>query len=878
MRLHRVRLKNYRGVADCTIEFPTQGVTVVEGDNEVGKSCIPEALDLILSELDSSGKKKTRAIRPVHRDEGPEVEVELSTGECRFVYFKRWHRKPETRLEVTEPLREQLTGREAHERVEAILDQTLDQDLWKAMTIEQGAEPRMPGFGVPSLGRALDLAAGGTQAASGDDDLWERICAERLRYWTGTGKLTQERKAQADRIDQAQDKVTDLETRLQAIENDADEAARLAGRHGDLSTRRDDADEAARMLDEQWLATESLRDQAEHRSADHEAAQAQYQRIEGDKQRRQELIDDLNDRKRELADLEAEVEQADPDLAGAVQRKEDADTALRAARKAMRTAQEKLRLANDDRDFRRNEIEKDQIHERHGRWQEAEENLRLAEVVLDSSQVDDQLVEQIEQASLAEAEAKAAFEASAATVEATALSALTVFIKGEEVSMDADAVQRVHVTDDWELVVPDTLQVRVRTGHESQDLAADLETAQQERARLCARGGVADLAEARQKAAERRDAERNRDQSIKTIEENLRDLTPEGLALKLEGLTKRVASYPDERPQDPPLPADFDEAKKAVSRAEREAAKRQTEFEHREGIAQTAAEANRQAEVGAAVQAEKLKNARGAMALSKKNLEEARRERSDDDLDEALSTKHAAVQSAAEALSQAESELRARDPETLKAKLDNARAVKVKAEDELRNNENRQRELRGRLEASGESGLHSRLNDARSEHQQLLGEQERTEARAQAARLLHQTFEQRRQQAHQRYIAPFKEQIEQLGRIVFGSTFEVELDVDLRVARRTLDGITLDFEQLSVGAREQIGVICRLACASIVSPDGGGAPVVIDDALGWSDPSRLEAIGAAINAAGQDCQVIVLTCTPGRYANVGNAEVVRLPT
>ena len=53
-------------------------------------------------------------------------------------------------------------------------------------------------------------------------------------------------------------------------------------------------------------------------------------------------------------------------------------------------------------------------------------------------------------------------------------------------------------------------------------------------------------------------------------------------------------------------------------------------------------------------------------------------------------------------------------------------------------------------------------------------------------------------------------------------------------------------------------------------------PVIIDDALGWSDPQRLQAMGAAIAAAGKQCQVVVLTCTPGRYSHVGNAKVVSL--
>ena len=36
-----------------------------------------EAFDLLLSELDSSKKKHVKAIKPVHADEGPEVEAEI---------------------------------------------------------------------------------------------------------------------------------------------------------------------------------------------------------------------------------------------------------------------------------------------------------------------------------------------------------------------------------------------------------------------------------------------------------------------------------------------------------------------------------------------------------------------------------------------------------------------------------------------------------------------------------------------------------------------------------------------------------------------------------------------------------------------------------
>ena len=878
MRLHRVRLKNYRGVVDSDVKFPAEGVTVVEGDNEVGKSCIPEALEMILNRLDSSSKQPLKAIRPVHHDAGPEVEVEISSGGYRFKYFKRWYRKPETTLEVIAPQREQLTGREAHERVEAILEETLDQDLWKALTIEQGAEPDLPKFGVPSLGKALDLAAGGTQAASSDDALWDRICAERLRYWTGTGRESQERKSLADRVDQAQGNIDDLDTQLRAIEDDAIEAARLAVQEDDLAVRRDDAATTVKMLSEQWEATESLRNQIERIAANHTATQAQREVIEGNRQRRRELVDSVKDRSRELASLEEEVEQAAPGLALAVQQSEEATKALLTAQDALRIAQEKLRLSNDDRDYHRNLIEHRQLSERYGRVIDAQEALIEAEAALDSSLVDDELVDQIEQTSLNVAGARAALGASAASVETTALSSVSALIDGEKTELAVGTAHQANVTGNWEMVVPDVVQVRVQAGAGSRDLAAALETAQQEHDLLCNRGRVDSLSEARQKAEERKDAGRRRDQAANTIARDLQDLTPEALAQKVEGLSKRVTLYPADRPEASPLPQDFDEAKEIASDAKNMEAERRAEFERCEDIASKAAEASQNAQVSAAVQAQKLKDARDAKILAEQKLEEARHEQPDRDLDEALSAKETDVQNAATALQQAESELRAQDPDSLKAKLDNARDVKVNAEDALRTNQDRQRDLRVRLDTHGEAGLHSRLNDAKSEHQHLTREYQRIESRAQAAHLLHQTFERHRQDARQRYIAPFKEQIEQLGRIVFGPTFEVELDGDLRVAQRTLDGKTLDIEQLSVGAREQLAVICRLACAAIVSPDGGGAPVVIDDALGWSDPSRLQSMGAAIAVASRDCQVIVLTCTPGRYAHVGNAEVVRLPT
>ncbi len=120
--------------------------------------------------------------------------------------------------------------------------------------------------------------------------------------------------------------------------------------------------------------------------------------------------------------------------------------------------------------------------------------------------------------------------------------------------------------------------------------------------------------------------------------------------------------------------------------------------------------------------------------------------------------------------------------------------------------------------ACNKRGLQTALDEAANELNHYVRDHERQEARAETARLLRETFAKHRHRARQRYVQPSKERIDQLGRIVFGTTLEVELDEDLQVVRRTLDGTTLDVSQLSTGAREQLGVISRLACATIVSP------------------------------------------------------------
>ena len=876
MRLHRVQLHNYRGVVKSDVKFSQSGVTIVEGPNEVGKTAISEGLQLAIDLPDSSRSAQVRAVQPVGRDEGPEVEISLSSGKYELVYRKRWLRQPETILEVSTPHHENLTGREAHDRMKAILSETLDEELWQALRIQQGTELMLPNFGIPSMGRALDRAAGGDVATDHEETLWNRIGEEYDKYWTPTGQLRVERRSSGQRVQEAKDRVAELTRQLQEIESDTAEMSRLIDESTRLSEAVKEFQKNEQELDERWKAIDRLRNEAERLDAIHSASEAQRDGAASKWQRREALIATLDVSTKALAELEAEATAAIPGLELTTRRREEAASAHKDADAARREAQARLSRAIADRDHLRQLIEVEQLKERHDRYLVAEETLKQAETYLESSRVDDEVAKRIEEAYIENERARSAAGSAAAAMEVTALRDLSLEVGDETVTLPVNEINRTLVEDEVVLTIPDVAQIRVNAGPDSKEMAEQRRKTQETYRLLCDEVGVADATEARRAAQELQDAQRNKEESLQAIERELRDLTPDVLLEKVKNLTERVASYPKERPGDPPLPTDLDEAQ----RIEREVSSLVNDCDAKLRDCEAASQ-NAEAELNGVLIEVAGRTAKIEVATSSKRDDASqlaldREGQADEVLVAAVAAAQEKETRDRKALDEAKVQLSDADPDTVAALLDNAKQATKRAIDELQSNRDCQNALRSSLDLRGEQGQQTALDEAANQLDHLVREHERQEARADAARLLRATFAKHRQQAHQHYIEPFKESIDQLGRIVFGPTFAVELDEDLQVVRRTLDCTTLDVAQLSTGAREQLGVLSRLACAVIVSPMDGGAPVVIDDALGWSDPQRLQGMGAAIAAAGKQCQVVVLTCTPGRYSHVGNAQVVSL--
>ncbi|MCX5998390.1 MAG: AAA family ATPase, partial [Chloroflexi bacterium] len=228
MKYLRIRIANYRGIIASEVRFGSAGITLVQGPNEVGKTSIGEAIGLLFEYPDSSKHRNIEAIRPVHRDEGPEIELEAESGPYAFTYFKRFYKKPETKLTITRPKPENLTGREAHERAEAILRETIDVDLWKALTLQQGDAVRQPTLTKQtSLSAALDRVAGGRPADPREEGLFADVLKVYGNYFTERGVERKELQEARKRETDTRAEVKKIEQQIQDLEQHVDRAATL---------------------------------------------------------------------------------------------------------------------------------------------------------------------------------------------------------------------------------------------------------------------------------------------------------------------------------------------------------------------------------------------------------------------------------------------------------------------------------------------------------------------------------------------------------------------------------------------------------------------------------------------------------------------------
>jgi hypothetical protein len=885
MKLHRLVLTNYRGITHRDIEFPDRGVVVVSGPNETGKTSMLEALDLLLEAKDRSSKKEVKQVKPTHADVGAEVIAEISAGPYRFVYRKQFHKKPETELTVLAPRREQLTGDEAHERVRAMLAETVDLDLWQAQRVLQSAPMSAADLsGCNALSRALDVAAGAVDDAAAsraectgtvDALLIDRVEQEYRRYFTSTGRPTGEWAAATARVRTADEEVA----RAAAAVAEVDEAVR---RHVTLSAERStlavESATAAEQLENARKASHAvtaLRGELERASALADAARTTATASRTALTERRRARADIDERTAAVAQLQTESVTANDDLDTAAEMQVAADAAAVEARSALTAAQERVECARTAVQRLADREDADRLAGRLATIERHERELDSVQRELAAITVTDALMLAVENAAAAVGRATVAVEQTSAHLELIATAEVELSVDGSAMTLRAGDTWSAGVTAATGVEIPGVLSLRVVPAASATATQASLDTATATLTDALRQIGAADIEAARTLDRHRSELLAGR-QQVRAV---LQALTADDTA---DELRERLATLRDRMPAEDGL---FDAATGGVvdpaaqrlelieATAVHQQAMRDGET-HRK-VAEEAGKLLAQRGLAAARVMEKLQAAQVELAAANQRLAEQRATTADDVLAVTAEADAEAAAKAEALVSRLGEELARHQPEAVTAALAEAERAAAVSSAQYEGAVEALREIAAQLKVYGTEGRKGSLDVAETERERAESEFVRVQRRARAAQLLRSVMGRHRDAMRQRYVDPFRGEVERLGRIVFGDSFEVDVDSQLCIGTRTLSGRTVPYDSLSGGAKEQLGIVARLAGSALVASEDS-VPVVIDDALGFTDAGRLTKMAEVFDAVAGDGQVIILTCSPQRYADVQSAQHIAL--
>lgn len=906
MRLHRLTLRDVKGVRERTVELPDHGVVVIEGPNEVGKTTLLEAFDVLLSSKSTSKAAQVRALQPVDRDVGPFVEAELTVGRTRLRYAKQWLRQPSTTLQVLGERPEQLTGDAAQQRVDGLLKEHLDRTLWDALRLTQAGDGTVaPLMSSAVLTEALDAAAGAQQHAEGADSLLEEVDKEFARYFSPTGRPTGDYRAASTRWNDAQAAVAEAHRQVEegrALLQRQEDARALVGTAeraaGEAAAQLAEAERSGAEVEAVASAHEAAAGRVRAAADLRRSAVAAQERRTGLVQESERLTDALAQtraaRESDLADA-GRLGQA---LVEAQEAVELADERAEAAGEAVVAARSDLDRASDLRELEAQERLLERAEQLAAAVRAAREVQPAVPVARDLARRVRQLQDKVGTLEMEHLTASPQLE----VVALDASVQVAVADGGRQLKIGPGQRELVTVVHDTTVEVPGQARVSVRLETKAMARVAELNRARRRVADALAGFGVEDvdaldaLADATEQARER-------------LRESVRDLeallAPHGAALAAEAaasgtvpaaLAERVhrlrALVPDRAAgprtaggdvaHTPALAPERDrpdvdsarDALAAASAAERTARQAQ----------RTAAQQLSERRQAVAALTARIERAGGSIEAQETRLEEvvqelaaARAETPDEALAEAVTSREAELVAAEEAKELAAAAVAGAEVDGVRSTLASARhrsrladQVRQEALAELHH-------LSGQVEMAAGEGRAERYDLAVADLEDAERALAAIDRRARAVRHLRDTLLRHRDAAHRAYVRPYTAALDELGRQVYGSGFAVVVDEQLGLESRTLDGATVPFAELSGGAKEQLGILARLAVARLVDPTQG-VPVVIDDALGYSDPDRLRRMGEVLGSAGvaDGLQVILLTCTPQRYAAVEGATTVRL--
>ncbi|WP_421697824.1 DNA-binding protein [Ancylobacter sp.] len=857
LRLFNVKRFAQRGVA---IENIGDGVNVLCAVNEFGKSTSFEALHALFFQPHSGTPGDVQRLRP-YSGGSPLVEADISTGAGRFRLTKQYYGGRFARVT------DLATGR--------LLAQADEAEAFIAGLIRGGTA------GPAGLLWVRQGLTGIEKRSKSEEDSEKQVRASLLESVQGEVEAVTGGRRMAEIMAATQAALADLVTATGRPKAGGRYAAALDARDAlieqeqrlatDVRALREALDRRAQTLKRLAELEQQEERQARHRAV--ESAQAAFDaaKAQGEALRAAEAEAGLALERRDAAEREltayrnvlataqahaAAMAEAEQRRAAAVARRQSAGAELQrvqaeliAAEAAEDAARQRLARADAASKAREARTRQAALAERLAAAEAARQALEAADAALALAKVPPGRLDELQALEIDIAKRRAVEEAARPSVTidyapgaAPILMDAVPLGAGEERGYDGQA----------RLTLPGLGTLTLRSNRAA-PADSKLAEAQARHRALLAALGVEDLAaaRARQMRAQQIETERREGQARLAL------LAPEGLA-RLREEVAAGAGLGAELPEPEDDPAAL---RAALAAAEERRALARQALRAAEPLRARADEAFVEAET--ALAGLKAEHAQIAALLGPEDARPARADalaRRRDELQRLFTEAEAQVQ---------RHRAGAVDLEAAEAALRRARSVEEAATREAATLRETLAGLNAQIGTRADEAVEEMWGEAKEALAAATARVEGFKAEVRVLQRLATALEVARAQARDLYLRPVMAELSPLLGLLFDDAAITFDDKTLLPQTLRRNGHEEEVERLSGGMREQLSVLTRLAFARLLARDGRPAPVILDDALVYSDDDRIERMFDALHRQSRDQQIIVFSCRQRAFQKLG---------
>jgi hypothetical protein len=880
MRIRSVRIRDFRKlIGPVCIERIGDGITVISGDNEEGKSTVLEAIRCVLFTRHRILGDAAERMQPFGQSVRPEISLDFEIGGKRYALHKAFCRRPEAELTW---IGGRATGDAAEDKLQEILRfvppgkgaaKAEHQGIWGLFWVAQGTSfkaLRMSDGSRQTLTNALEGEVGQVLGGDRGRALLQTIRGRCEEMFTVTGRPREAYRKSLEAIEPLEREVAELQAALQAYDEKIGQLERVRSR-----LRTYEEERILQRAQDQLRAAEA----ADRRLAElQDRLRAARNAAEIARSKRDATDERWKSRAKKIEAASRAKDEAD----AAARREADARRMLEPLERllgdARAEAQEKRRahgeaeaiLGAAEQDLRRARAERELAELQEGRRKAAEAiaTAQTARAGALAIPVDDTKLARLRALEKAAGEAAVRLRAVATRLEFAPHGARRITSDRGEVPPGRPLLlteaTTFHLEQFGEITVTpggeDLGGLRLAAGGAEDDLRRTLSGL-----------GVSNLAAATRAAGERqkllaeaetqdRLARVHAPDGLEALEAGVRLKQAEQQALRQGAL--RVAPNPEAAEADVKAAsvrrADalrvFTEQNNLVETLERQCGEAREAWIKLQALHQ-----------GATAQADR----------SAQDLQEDRACVPDADLRDGLAHAAAAL-AASEALSEAALQAYKREnPEAIALRLEEARAAARHTQEDFDRLRKAASDMEIELRALGQQGLGEDLASAQGELDQARKRFEAVEREAKAIKFLYETLREAEREAKDAFLGPVRKRVQPYIDLLFpGAELELGQDtLDIRHLRR--GELKEPFDCLSIGTQEQLAILTRLAFADFLRERGQPAAVILDDALAYSDCTRFDRMQLVLRKAAKNLQVIVLTCRERDYIGRG-LPIVRL--